>query len=114
MAARRALGPRPAAYDGAGYNRPGYEARYEPARYDAPGYENARYEQPEDVYATLTGRLRAKGCVVAVDTSGAPLRHAGQLLERAGGVIRQRLGLSRLTAVALHAAVGGPVWPAGT
>ncbi|GIJ47150.1 chromosomal replication initiator protein DnaA [Virgisporangium aliadipatigenens] len=37
---------RPAAYDGAGYNRPGYEARYEPARYDAPGYENARYEQP--------------------------------------------------------------------
>ncbi|HZI14354.1 MAG TPA: 1-phosphofructokinase [Myxococcus sp.] len=31
---------------------------------------------PEDVYATLTGRLRARGCVVAVDTSGVPLRQA--------------------------------------
>jgi 1-phosphofructokinase len=31
---------------------------------------------PEDVYATLTARLRARGCRVAVDTSGAPLRHA--------------------------------------
>lgn len=31
---------------------------------------------PEDVYATLTERLRARGCLVAVDTSGVPLRHA--------------------------------------
>ncbi|MCP3142679.1 1-phosphofructokinase [Pyxidicoccus xibeiensis] len=31
---------------------------------------------PEDVYATLTARLRARGCLVVVDTSGAPLRHA--------------------------------------
>ncbi|MFP2934468.1 1-phosphofructokinase family hexose kinase, partial [Pyxidicoccus sp. 3LG] len=31
---------------------------------------------PEDIYATLTARLRARGGLVAVDTSGAPLRHA--------------------------------------
>ncbi|NEK47547.1 1-phosphofructokinase, partial [Rhizobium leguminosarum] len=31
---------------------------------------------PASIYATLTERLRAKGAVVAVDTSGAPLRHA--------------------------------------
>lgn len=31
---------------------------------------------PEDAYATLTARLRAQGALVAVDTSGAPLRHA--------------------------------------
>ncbi|MBZ4376859.1 1-phosphofructokinase [Corallococcus sp. AS-1-6] len=31
---------------------------------------------PASIYATLTQRLRAKGARVAVDTSGAPLRHA--------------------------------------
>jgi 1-phosphofructokinase family hexose kinase len=31
---------------------------------------------PESVYATLTERLRGQGCLVAVDTSGMPLRHA--------------------------------------
>ncbi|AFE09788.1 6-phosphofructokinase [Corallococcus coralloides DSM 2259] len=31
---------------------------------------------PASIYATLTERLRARGAVVAVDTSGAPLRHA--------------------------------------
>ncbi|WP_223641296.1 1-phosphofructokinase [Corallococcus sp. EGB] len=31
---------------------------------------------PTTLYATLTERLRARGAVVAVDTSGEPLRHA--------------------------------------
>ncbi|RKI12170.1 1-phosphofructokinase [Corallococcus praedator] len=31
---------------------------------------------PATIYATLTERLRARGAVVAVDTSGEPLRHA--------------------------------------
>ncbi|MCY1030322.1 1-phosphofructokinase [Corallococcus sp. BB11-1] len=31
---------------------------------------------PANIYATLTERLRAKGALVAVDTSGEPLRHA--------------------------------------
>jgi 1-phosphofructokinase len=31
---------------------------------------------PEDTYATLTARLRARGALVVVDTSGAPLKHA--------------------------------------
>lgn len=31
---------------------------------------------PDDTYATLTARLRARGALVVVDTSGAPLKHA--------------------------------------
>ena len=31
---------------------------------------------PEDVYAGMVRRLRARGCLVAVDSSGAPLRQA--------------------------------------
>lgn len=31
---------------------------------------------PEDTYATLTARLRVRGALVVVDTSGAPLKHA--------------------------------------
>lgn len=31
---------------------------------------------PETVYADLTARVRERGCLVAVDTSGKPLRHA--------------------------------------
>lgn len=31
---------------------------------------------PEDIYAGLTRRLRARGCFVAVDASGGALRHA--------------------------------------
>ncbi|QSQ27534.1 1-phosphofructokinase [Pyxidicoccus parkwayensis] len=30
----------------------------------------------EDAYATLTARLRSRGAIVVVDTSGAPLKHA--------------------------------------
>lgn len=31
---------------------------------------------PDDTYATLTARLKARGALVVVDTSGAPLKHA--------------------------------------